>query len=134
MNYLLDTCTISDYFKKNPSVIVHYKELDPTQIFISTITVMEIEYGLKLNLERAKKIRPAWDLMIDTIEIIPFCSQCASSTALVRSNLKVLGSSIGPYDSLLAGTALAYGLILVTSNVREFERIPQITIENWRLN
>lgn len=132
MNFLLDTCTISDLFKKIPSVIAHFEEILPNQIQISTVSVMEIEYGLKLNKEREKKIRPLWDLLIETVEIIPFCEGCAKSTSLIRSNLKILGSSIGSFDCLLAGTALSHNLIVVTSNVGEFSRIPQITVEDWR--
>jgi tRNA(fMet)-specific endonuclease VapC len=58
MNYLLDTCVVSDFFKKIPSVIENFKRLSPKQIHISAITVMEIEYGLNLHKEREKKNTP----------------------------------------------------------------------------
>ena len=49
MNYLLDTCTISYFFKKNHSVIRHLESVTPMQIHLSAITFFEVEYGLKLN-------------------------------------------------------------------------------------
>ncbi len=133
MNHLLDTCVISDLFKKIPSVVTHFKKLTPSQIHISTLTVMEIEYGLKLYEEREKVIRPKWESLLEQIKIIPFCSQCAVATAMIRSKLKNLGLPIDPYDSLLAGTALAHTMIMVTSNLKEFKRVSEITIEDWRI-
>lgn len=132
MNYLLDTCAISDFFKKIPNVIAYFESVTPKQIHISAITLMEIEYGLKLSPERQKKIRPIWTPLLQHIQVIPYSEHCAISTASIRSNLKTVGSPIDPFDILIAGTALAHNLILVTSNVKEFDRIPEITVENWR--
>lgn len=133
MNYLLDTCTISDFFKKTASVVDHFERISPKQIHISTVSVMEIEYGLKLTVEREKKIRPLWEALLKYIQIVPYSDRCAAATALIRANLKTVGLPIGPYDILLAGTAVALDLIFVTSNINEFKRVPHITIEDWRL-
>lgn len=132
MNYLLDTCVISDFFKKNASVINRFEALLPEQICISSITVMEIEFGLKLNPEREKKIRPLWSHLNKFIQTIPYTPSCAIASGKFRAHLKELGLIIGPYDILLAGSAFSHNLVLVTSNMREFERLPEITIENWR--
>lgn len=132
MNYLLDTCVISDFFKKSPSTVNHFENLSPTQLYISTITVIEIEYGLRLNEEREKKIRPIWKALLQQIKVVPFCNQCAIITANIRAKLKSLGLPIGPYDILIAGTALTHHLIMVTSNLKEFNRISEINIEDWR--
>lgn len=136
MNHLLDACVIADFFKKIPSVVRHLKKLSPSQIHISTITIMEIEYGLKLNEEREKVIRPRWEALLQQIKVVPFCSECAIATATIRSKLKnaglLIGPYVGPYDSLLAGTALAHTMIMVTSNLKEFKRISEIKIEDWR--
>lgn len=132
MNYLLDTCVVSDFFKKNPCVVKHFKEISPEKIHVSSITVMEIEYGLRLNLEREKKIRPLWKALLDHIHVIPFSPQCSVASASIRARLKMTGLSIGPYDVLIAGTSLAHEMIMVTSNCCEFKRIPEITVEDWR--
>lgn len=132
MNYLLDTCVISDLFKKNPTVISHFEKLSPKQIHISTVTIMEIEYGLNLNSEREIKLRHLWNHLSTQIQILPLCQQCAISTAKIRSRLKEEGKGIGPYDCLIAGTALAHDLLMVTSNFKEFNRITELKIEDWR--
>lgn len=132
MNYLLDTCTISDFFKKIPTVINHYKSISPESIHISSITVMEIEYGLRLNAERAKKIQPLWKELIKHIHVVTYSPQCAIASAMVRATLKSQGLPIGPYDVLIAGTAIAHQMTIVTSNINEFTRIHNVAIEDWR--
>lgn len=132
MNYLLDTCTISDFFKKVPSVISRFEQLSPVQIHISAITVMEIEYGLKLHSERELKIRPVWTSLLAFIRVLPFSENCAAESALFRQKLKTAGTPVGPYDLLVAGTAAANKLTLVPSNLSEFRRFSGLAIENWR--
>ena len=133
MNYLLDTCVISDFFKKIPAVIKHFEAVSPEKIHISSITVMEIEYGLRLNLEREKKVQPLWKNLLKHIHIIPYSPQCAIASSSIRAELKSKGLPIGPYDLLIAGTSLAYDMIMVTSNISEFKRITEITVEDWRI-
>jgi tRNA(fMet)-specific endonuclease VapC len=132
MNYLLDTCVISDFFKKLPSVVKHFKEISPEKIHVSSITVMEIEYGLKLNKERDSKIRPLWSALLNHIQVVSYSPNCSIASASIRATLKNIGTSIGPYDVLIAGTALAENLIMVTSNASEFGRISELTFEDWR--
>lgn len=132
MNYLLDTCVISDFFKKIPSVIHRFEKLSPEQLHISSIAIMEIEYGLKLNPEREIKIRPLWTALLRHINILNYSQKCSIASASIRAELKTLGCLIGPYDILIAGTALAENMIMVTSNGKEFSRIPHIRIEDWR--
>lgn len=134
MNYLLDTCVLSDFFKKIPATIKHFERVSPKQIYVSAISIMEVEYGLNLNIEREKKIRPIWNALLEQIQILPFSENCAKAAASMRSDLKTSGQPIGPYDVLLAGTAAAHDLIVVTSNLSEFKRIATITIEDWREN
>lgn len=133
MNYLLDTCTVSYLFKKDPLVVRHFESLSPKQLYISTITIMEIEYGLSLHADREMKIRPVWEEFKRLITIIPFSENCAVRAAHLRTHLKTSGQPVGPYDILIAGSALANNLIVVTSNIKEFERMPEIIIEDWRI-
>lgn len=132
MNYLLDTCVVSDLFRKIPSVIKHFEAIASEKINISSITVMEIEYGLKLNPEREKKIQPVWKRLLENIHVVSFSPQCACAAASIRAILKKKGLSIGPYDSLLAGTCLAHDMVFVTSNLSEFNRVPKLTVEDWK--
>lgn len=133
MSYLLDTCAISDFFKKLPATVDRFRSVSPKQIHISSVTVMEIEYGLALYSEREKKIRPLWNALLENITVIEFCNRCAQMSAFLRARLKNSGEPVGPYDILIAGTALASSLIIVTSNVKEFIRMPELTVEDWRV-
>jgi len=72
------------------------------------------------------------DAFFHAIEILPYDRDAAEATARVRAELKKRGQPIGAYDVLIAGTALAHELILVTSNLREFNRIEGLRLENWR--
>lgn len=132
MKYLLDTCVVSDFIKGDTNTLHQVKSTAPLEIAISTITIMEIEYGLALNLKLAKKIKPMISDFLGAIHILDFTRNDANQVALARALLKQQGNPIGSYDILLAGTALNNKLIMVTSNIKEFSKIPSLKIENWR--
>lgn len=66
-----------------------------------------------------------------SIEVLPFGTEEASAAALIRAKLEKEGTPIGPYDTLIAGTALANNATLVTHNTSEFARIDNLRIEDW---
>lgn len=132
MKYLLDTCTVSDFVKGQPGVMARIKALSPRQIVVSALTRMEIDYGLALNSERARKLTPVLDAFFSVVSTVPFDEADARATAAIRAALKSKGQPIGAYDALIAGTAVARGLIVVTSNVGEFHRVSGLQVENWR--
>ena len=132
MKYLLDTCTVSDFVKGQPNVLARIKAISPTLIAVSALTRMEVEYGLALNAERARKLAPVLQAFFSTISTLPFEVADALSAAAIRAALKTKGQPIGAYDVLIAGTALARGLVVVTSNVGEFQRIGGLQVEDWR--
>ena len=132
MSYLLDTCTISDFVKGQPAVLKRTKVTSPTLIFVSSISTMEIEYGLRLNPARVQKILPVIQAFLANIQILPFGNPEAKAAGGIRAALRRQGSPIGCYDVLIAGTALAHGLTVVTSNTNEFKRVGGLLLENWR--
>jgi tRNA(fMet)-specific endonuclease VapC len=72
------------------------------------------------------------DAFFGSIRVLPYDRKAAEATARARADLKRPGRPIGAYDVLIAGTALAHELILVTSNVREFKQVEGLRIEDWR--
>lgn len=132
MTFLLDTCTISDFIKGEEGVVSKMLSLPPFEIAVSAVSRMEVEYGLMLNEERTKKLRPKIEAFFEAVTLLPFTAEDASTAAAIRAELKNSGIPIGPYDILLAGTALRRELIFVTSNVKEFQRVKGLKIENWR--
>lgn len=93
---------------------------------------MELRYGLLNNPQRAKKIEPAITSLLDSVSILEFSEEEAEQAAQVRSILKKQGQPIGAYDVLISATALHYGLIMVTANQKEFDRVAGLQIQNWR--
>lgn len=132
MKYLLDTCTVSDFVKGHPNVLARVKDTPPNLIAVSALTRMEVDYGLALNAERAKKLAPMLDAFFSTIATLTFDEPDAKAAAAIRAALKIMGQPIGAYDVLIAGTGLARGLVVVTSNVGEFKRVSGLQVEDWR--
>lgn len=132
MKYLLNTCTVSDFVKGQPGVMARTKALSPKQIVVSSLTCMEIDYGLALNSKRALKLAPMLDAFFSAVGTVPFGETDAQASAAIRAALKIQGRPIGAYDVLIAGTGVARSLIVVTSNVGEFNRISGLQVESWR--
>jgi tRNA(fMet)-specific endonuclease VapC len=132
MKYLLDTCTVSDFVKGQPNVLARVKATSPNLIVVSAMTRMEVDYGLALNPERARKLAPILDAFFSSIATLAFDEADAQAAAAIRAALKTQGQPIGAYDVLIAGTGLARGLVVVTSNVGEFNRVSGLQVEDWR--
>lgn len=132
MKYLLDTCVISDFIKGDKNTLNKIKNSFPDDLAISCITYMEIHYGLHLNPKRSQQIKKILNNLFESINIIPFFKEDAEQAAKIRSVLKQQSNLIGSYDILLAGTAISNQLILVSSNLKEFLRVKDLKIENWR--
>ncbi len=93
---------------------------------------MEINYAMLLNPERTAKIRLVIEDFLDTITILPLTETEANEAAKIRTILKAQGNPIGAYDLLIAATAKVHYLTVVTSNIKEFERVPELNVVNWR--
>lgn len=132
MRYLLDTCVISDFIKGEAGTTIKVKQTPPVDIALSVITVMELRYGLVLNPQRAPKVESTIASILSLVTILPFDTLEAEQAAQIRATLKSQGKPIGAYDLLIAATALQHQLTMVTANQREFERVPNLLLENWR--
>lgn len=133
MKYLLDTCCVSDFVKGDTNTLYRIKSCVPSDLALSSVTVLEIEYGLLINEQRAKKIRKLLEDFMSCIPTLAFTEKTAVQAAEIRALLRARGMPIGGCDVLISSTALENNLILVTSNEKEFNRIPKLVIENWRL-
>jgi len=132
MIYLLDTCVLSDFARGDAGTLTRVKATPPSAIAVSSITSMEIEFGLALHPVRARRLAPVMRALLETVAILPYGAEDGRATAALRAALQKRGRPIGAYDVLIAGCALARGLVLVTGNEREFGRVSGLTIENWR--
>jgi tRNA(fMet)-specific endonuclease VapC len=132
IRFLLDTNVISDFVRAHPIVQTRLRATRPSDIAVSSVTAMEVEYGFALNPPRARRLRPGVEALFAAVELIALTVEDARAAGAVRAALKRRGTPVGPYDVLLAGTALARGLVFVTANSAEFQRVSGLVIENWR--
>jgi tRNA(fMet)-specific endonuclease VapC len=130
MRYLLDTNILSDLVR-NPQgqVEQRIREVGETEVCTSIIVAAELRYGA----ERKQSPRLATQLqaILNAIEILPFEAPADATYGQVRAQLERLGQPIGGNDLLIAAQAIALGYTVVTDNVREFKRVPDLLCENW---
>ena len=130
--YLLDSCTISDFMKGEVHTTKKLKSLNPSIIYTSTITQMEITYGLLRKFDPSNKYFVILKEFLSAITILSFDENSANQGAIIRKTLEAKGGPIGAYDILIASIAVSENLVLVTSNEKEFLRVDNLIIENWR--
>lgn len=131
--YLLDSCTISDFMKGDKNTSRKLKTISPSVIYTSTITQMEIKYGLLKKFDYSHRYFKILEEFLSAVTILPFDKNSANHSAEIKKKLERRGLLIGSYDILIAGIAKSENLILVTANEKEFKRIDGLVIENWRI-
>lgn len=131
MTYMLDT-NICIYAIKNKPVAVleHIKRHKPDELCISSITYAELCCGVEKS-SAVEQNKIALMLLLANIEILEFDAYASESYGKVRSLLEKNGTPIGSLDMLIASHAKATGCVLVTNNVKEFQRVDGLSIENW---
>jgi len=129
--FLLDTNICIYIIKKKPmEVLKILKKKSKKDIFISSITVAELEYGVAKS-RYPEKNRVALIEFLSIFNTLNFDDKDAVEFGAIKSKLEKSGKIIGPMDLLLSAQAKAKKLTLVTNNIREFERIEGLRIENW---
>ncbi len=129
--YLLDT-NICIYLMKRkfPSLENRVKRELLSNLSVSAITVAELEYGV-LKSHYPEKNRLLLYAFLTPFQIIPFEAKDAENFGHIRAYLNKKGTLIGAYDLQLAAQCLSRDICMVTNNVKEFERVPLLKIENW---
>ena len=132
MKHLLDTNVFGDFVRDHAGVRKRLRGSAIGDVAISAITEFEVEYGLQRAAGLSVVIERAMRDLLQAIAVLHFEREDARFAAVVRNQLAAAGTPIGPYDLLLAATALRRGLVFVTHNTREFERVPGLNLEDWR--
>ena len=130
--YLLDTNILS-HLMKNPRgpVMRRIAALGEEAICTSIIVASELRYGA--DKKGSPKLAAKVEEILENIEVLPFDIDADRHYGSIRSYLENRGELIGPNDMLIAAHGRSLGLILVTDNTREYERVPDLTVENWLL-
>ena len=131
MNYLIDT-NICIYIMNNhpPKVIEKFKKVGVGEVGISSITVSELYYGVYKSSQIDKNSQRVGEFL-QPFSILSYDENASRSYGIIRNELEKKGKVIGPLDMLIAAHALSNDLILITNNVKEFERIQSLRVENW---
>jgi tRNA(fMet)-specific endonuclease VapC len=131
MEYMLDTNICIYIIKQKPeSVIKKLIKVPIGDVYISSITLAELEYGVSKSKYFVQN-KIALTQFISPIVILPYTDECAIIYGKIRASLEGIGKTIGPMDLLIASHALAGNMVLVTNNTSEFKRIPHLKIVNW---
>ncbi len=128
--YILDTNTLIYFFKGVGNISERLLSKSPNDIYIPAIVLFELKLGIAKSINPAKR-KKQLNLLVSHVNIADFGTKEAESAAMIRADLEKIGMPIGPYDTLIAGTALALNAILVTHNIKEFGRIKALTVEDW---
>ncbi len=131
MHYLLDTNICIYLIKKRPlAVLERFRQYSPKDVAISTITLFELQYGIEKSQYRERS-EDALAKFLLPLNLINLDRSSAVEAAIIHAQLEKKGMPIGPYDLLIAGLARSQDMILVTNNIKEFERIDDLHMENW---
>jgi tRNA(fMet)-specific endonuclease VapC len=128
--YILDTNTLIYFFKGMGNVSTRLLRTPPKSIGIPTVVLFELEVGIAKS-SASKKRRLQLESLIAAINMLPLGYEEVKCAAAIRADLENRGKPIGPYDVLIAGTALANKGVFVTHNTSEFERIEGLQLEDW---
>lgn len=132
MTYLFDTDTISNLIRPASTVALlsRLAATPPAAQFTSSITLGELLYGALRA--RAPVIQEQVERIVaGSMTVIPFDTETARVYASVRADLDRRGVPIGDADTRIAAIALVHSLTVVTGNIRHFERVPGLEVENW---
>lgn len=126
---LLDTNTLSYYFRGEGRVAQRLLAIPPQEVAISSVTLFELEYGLRRRPghKRLAQLRA----FVNLINVVPLDVGGARAAADIRVALDKKGTPIGPFDLLIAACALARHAALVTHNTREFKQVPGLKLADW---
>ena len=130
LKFMLDTNTCIFTIKNRPTSVREAFTRHQGQLCISTITLMELIYGAE------KSSSPERNLAViegfaARLEVLTYGLEAAAHTGQLRAELARAGQQSGPYDQMIAGHARSLGLIVVTNNRREFDRVPGLRVEDW---
>jgi tRNA(fMet)-specific endonuclease VapC len=127
---MLDTNIVIYVIKRRPVEILEVFNAHAGQMCISSITLAELLHGVEKSSMITKNLRKVEDF-VSRLEVLPYENTAASHYGDIRANLEKKGTIIGVNDLHIAAHARSEGFILVSNNVREFERVEGLRLENW---
>jgi tRNA(fMet)-specific endonuclease VapC len=127
LQYMIDTSICIQVIKTYPPELLERFNTLAEQLCISVITLGELHYGAARRLKNLQAI----EHFSARLEVLPFSPRAAIHYGQVRAELERAGTPVGTHDMFIGAHARSEGLIVVTNNRREFDRMPGLRVENW---
>lgn len=130
LTYLLDTNIVIYVIKRRPMEVLERFNANAARMAISVVTLAELLHGAEKS-SRPALNHAAVDDFVSRLEVLPYTPKAAQHYGQIRAALERAGQPIGVNDVHIAAHARSEGLVLVSNNVDEFNRVPALQIENW---
>ncbi|MBQ2208334.1 MAG: PIN domain-containing protein [Prevotella sp.] len=131
--YILDTCTWIEWFQRRNGVPEHVRAVGRQRLYVSEVTLAELTFGAYNSDDYERHIQEP-EILRKTATVLPISdvfNEYAQIRCALRKVKKTMDRDIGNFDILIGATALHYGLTVVTDNVKHFEQMPGVKVENW---
>jgi tRNA(fMet)-specific endonuclease VapC len=116
--------------KRPPTVLTRFQAIPSDSLYLSVLTVAELQYGVDKS-SANRKNQEILDDFLSRVQILPWEQTVVESYSKIRNYLEAKGTPIGTMDMMIAAHCQSQNYILVTNNSREFQRIPNLKLENW---
>ena len=130
IKYLLDTNIVIYVIKKRPETLLDVFNRQHGRMAISAVTLAELIHGSEKSQFPERNMTVVEDFC-SRLEVLPYTTDAAYHYGAIRAALEKIGQPIGVNDLHIAAHARSHGLTLVSNNMREFERVPGLLLENW---
>ena len=130
LRYMLDTNICIYVIKNRPEGLRERFNRLADQLCISAVTLAEIIYGAEKSARQIENIKVV-EQFAARLDVLPFGERAATHYGQIRADLERAGHPIGLHDMMIGGHARSEGLTLVSNNVREFQHIEGLRIDNW---
>lgn len=130
LRYLLDTNIVIYVLKRRPIEVLSVFNANASRMAISSITLAELMHGAEKSFRVTENLMAIEDFC-SRLDVLPYGSKAAQHYGAIRAQLEKLGRPIGVNDLHIAAHARSEGLVLVTNNTAEFDRVPALEVENW---
>ena len=130
LKYLLDTNIVIYVLKRRPREVLEIFNTNASRMAISSITLSELIYGAEKSHNVDKNLE-AIEEFISHLDVLSYDAKASQHYGQIKAALEKKGEIIGENDIHISAHAISQGLILVTNNLREFKRVPNLALENW---
>jgi len=131
--FIFDTDIYTNVMRKVPSetLINRLKKVPRRDQFTTTITIGEVYYGIMKVSDKTKLLKLFEDVLLSRATILSFDFSAAKKYGEIRSILEKQGTPLAHADLQIASIALSMNMTLITGNLKHFQRVPGLAVENW---